>query len=119
MYCTVQVEKKENISRNIYTGRNEHITFSQMAQKPLQFSKKQHKKHPNKPQQNIYTDNAQISTPQKANISFGTILQNSKKLSTNGKSNNYGTERRDERESSISKLKDKLFGMKKVISEKS
>ena len=40
-------------------------------------------------------------------------------MSTNRKSNNYGTERRDERESSISKLKDKLFGMKKIISEKS
>ena len=53
-----------------------------------------------------------MSTPQKNNISFSSILQNSKKNSVN-------SERRLQRESSISKLRDKLFGMKKVISEKS
>ena len=53
-----------------------------------------------------------MSTPQKNNISFSSILQNSKK-------SNVNSERRLQRESSISKLRDKLFGMKKVISEKS
>ena len=62
---------------------------------------------------NIYTDN-QENTPRKSNISFASLL-NSKK---NSNQKCFETERKNDRESSISKLKDKLFGMKRVISDK-
>lgn len=67
-----------------------------------------------KPKPNIYTDQTQYNTPTKSNLSFASLLQ-SKKASN---SKYQCSDRKDDRESSISKLKDKLFSMKKVISEK-
>jgi hypothetical protein len=103
-----QSDTKENAPKNHY----QPITFSNLSDNKLQFTHHPRRPVNTAPTSNIYTD-AAPSTPKKSNLSFASLLQ-SKKSGHKG----ICTERQDERESSISKLKEKLFGLKRVISDK-
>lgn len=107
-------DTKENCSKNVYY--NKGTTFGDLSGKKLEFGPPKRKTIHAEPSE--YYDNSYENSAAKhnSNLSFANLLM-SKKPSNNSKGKIYlQSERKNDRQSSISKLKDKLFGMKKLIS---